>query len=91
MDNISRIALLRARLEQALSPNQLDIIDESHLHKGHAGAQSGAGHFALTIQAQQLSHISRIEAHRLIYQAVGNLIPDEIHALRIQIVPTGSA
>ena len=87
MDNISRIATLRSRLEQALAPSQLDIIDESHLHRGHVGAQGGAGHFALTIQSQQLIGLSRITAHRLIYQAVGDLIPTEVHALRIQIVP----
>jgi len=88
MDNISRIALLRARLERALSPEQLKIIDESHRHKGHAGAHTGAGHFALIIQSAQLNGLSRINAHRLIYQAVGDLIPLEVHALRIQIVPT---
>jgi len=88
MDNISRIALLRARLERALSPEQLKIIDESHRHKGHDGARTGAGHFVLLIRSAQLNGLSRINAHRLIYQAVGDLIPLEVHALRIQIVPT---
>lgn len=88
MDNISRVTLLQTRLEQALSPDRLEVIDESHLHQGHAGAQSGAGHFTVIIQSKHLNGLSRIAAHRLVYQAVDDLIPSEVHALRIQIVPT---
>ncbi|MCK5669481.1 MAG: BolA/IbaG family iron-sulfur metabolism protein, partial [Gammaproteobacteria bacterium] len=42
---MDRIAEIKARLERELSPTTIDIIDESHLHAGHAGAASGAGHF----------------------------------------------
>ncbi|MFT5425463.1 MAG: BolA protein [Gammaproteobacteria bacterium] len=80
---MDRIAEIKARLEQALSPSHLDIIDESHLHAGHAGAASGAGHFNVTIVSDKFADQSAIQRHRMVYLAVGDLMPSEIHALSI--------
>jgi BolA family transcriptional regulator, general stress-responsive regulator len=80
---MDRIAEIKARLEQALSPTQLDIIDESHLHAGHAGAASGAGHFNVTIISDKFTGQSAIQRHRMVYLAVNDLMPSEIHALSI--------
>ena len=80
---MDRIAEIKARLEQALSPTQLDIIDESHLHAGHAGAASGAGHFNITIISDKFAGQSAIQRHRMVYLAVNDLMPSEIHALSI--------
>jgi len=87
MIDVERIKLIENRLRQAFSPSELSVISESHLHAGHAGAKTGRGHFALTIKAEALSHKSRVEQHRLIYTALGDLMETDIHALRITINP----
>ena len=80
---MDRIAEIKGRLEQALSPTQLDIIDESHLHAGHPGAASGAGHFNVTVISDKFAGQSVIQRHRMVYLAVNDLMPSEIHALSI--------
>ena len=72
-------ALLRERLEAV----DVQVIDESHLHHGHAGAQGGAGHFRVTVTSPRFAGLSRVAAQRLVYEAVGDMIPREIHALAI--------
>ncbi|HRL21436.1 BolA family protein [Alcaligenes sp. SDU_A2] len=78
---------LRERL-QALEPTQLDIINESHLHAGHAGAQGGASHFRVLITSKQFDGISTLARHRLVYDRVHDLMPFPIHALAIQAKTT---
>lgn len=74
--------LLRERLA-VLGPDLLELYDESHEHAGHAGAREGGGHFRLTIVSRRFAGLSRIGRHRLVYQAVGDLIPGRVHALAI--------
>lgn len=81
---MDRVAAIRERLTQQLSPEQLEIVDESHLHAGHAGAASGAGHFAVTIVSDKFQDKSLLERHRMVYMAVDDLMRSEIHALSIQ-------
>jgi len=88
ISNKVRIETIQHCLVQALSPTYLSIIDESHLHVGHIGAQSGGGHFAIEISAACLNNISRVVSHQLIYQALEKLMGTEIHALRIKVVNT---
>lgn len=83
MTTEARKETLAERLTQALNPSQLTITDDSAAHAGHPGAQSGAGHFTVQITSDAFVGKSLIEQHRLVYQAVGDLIPAEIHALRI--------
>ena len=66
----------------SLQPISLDIKDDSALHAGHAG-NAGGGHFTLKIVSSQFSQKSQIIRHRLIYQALTDLIPQQIHALSI--------
>lgn len=80
-----RIARIRLRIELALAPTYLEVIDESHLHRGHAGARDGRGHFRVRLAAQALKGLSRVAVHRLIYQAVGDLMTTDIHALAIEV------
>lgn len=75
---------MRERLEQALNPDVLEIVDESHLHRGHVGARDGRGHFRINTTAAMFADRTRIERHRLIYQALGNLMETDIHALAIE-------
>jgi BolA family transcriptional regulator, general stress-responsive regulator len=82
---MDRITAIRERLTNQLQPTLLDVIDESHLHVGHAGAGS-AGHFAVAITAEAFNGKSLIEQHRLVYQAVDDLMRSEIHALSIKVI-----
>ena len=79
--------LLRERLA-VLEPVQLEIRDDSALHAGHAGS-SGGGHYTITIESSHFAGKSTIIRHRLIYQALGDLIPSRIHALSINAFAPG--
>ncbi len=81
---MDRITEIKSRLERELSPTHIDIVDESHLHAGHAGAASGAGHFSVTIVSDKFTGKSAIQRHRMVYLAVNDLMPSEIHALSIK-------
>jgi len=67
---------------QSLTPSTLQIEDESAMHAGHAG-NAGGGHFKLKITSSHFSEKSQIMRHRIIYQALAELIPSKIHALSI--------
>ncbi len=79
-----RAGKIEALLTQAFSPDHLLVKDQSHLHAGHAGAKDGRGHFEVIIVADAFDGCSRIESHRLIYDALGQLMTTDIHALSIQ-------
>jgi BolA protein len=83
--NDDRLEAIRERLQNAFSPESLEVIDDSEKHKGHAGAQGGAGHYSIIISAACFQKKSRIESHRMIYEVLNDLIPHEIHALKIRI------
>lgn len=82
--NAQAIKLMREKLTTTFSPSHLEIIDESHLHAGHAGAKSGKGHFAVTIVSDAFQNTLPIKRHRMIYQALGELMDSHIHALSIK-------
>jgi BolA family transcriptional regulator, general stress-responsive regulator len=74
---------LRARLEAAFQPTALEIVNESHKHAGHAGDDgTGESHFRLMIRAGALAPMSRVERHRAVHRAIGDLTT-RIHALAI--------
>jgi BolA family transcriptional regulator, general stress-responsive regulator len=73
-------------LEQAFASARVSVHDDSARHAGHEGASGGAGHFAVTIESQDFAGRSRLERHRLVYQALAELLPREIHALNIEAV-----
>ena len=79
-----RIQLIEQRLNNAFQPSKLIVIDEGEHHIGHAGAATGLGHFAVDIEASAFRGKSTLEAHRLIYEALGELMQTDIHALRIK-------
>ena len=79
-----RTAMIRERLERELAPESLEIIDESASHAGHAGAASGGGHFIVHIVADAFRDKTLIQRHRLVYDALGDIMHREIHALSIQ-------
>lgn len=78
----STLELLRQRLTD-LEPETLEIIDESAAHAGHAGAASGGGHFRLIIVSKRFAGMNAVSRHRAIYQSLGDLMSNRIHALSI--------
>jgi len=79
-----RIEQMQQRLQQALHPEVLEIVDESHHHVGHAGARDGRGHFKLQIACAEFAGLSPLQRHRLVYAALGDLMQTDIHALAIE-------
>lgn len=67
----------------ALAPETCNLEDESAQHKGHAGAASGGGHFRLTLVSSKFRNLPTLARHRLVYEAMGDLMQREIHALSI--------
>ncbi|MEE8339839.1 MAG: BolA family protein [Xanthomonadales bacterium] len=84
MNAAQRLAEIRLRLETALSPESLQVDDESHMHVGHEGAKGGLGHFRVLVVADKFQGQSPIKRHRLVYQAMGDLMQTDIHALTIE-------
>jgi len=78
-----RVDRIRARLESALQPVRLEIQDDSARHAGHAGARGGGGHYIVTIVSPAFANRSLIERHRMVYDALGDMMHNEIHALSI--------
>ncbi|PWD83959.1 BolA family protein [Ignatzschineria cameli] len=85
MNNQARLDKIRDLLTVALAPTALEIIDDSHLHAGHAGARGGAGHFTVKIDSPQFVGLPLLKQHRLVYQALDSMMDHDIHALSIQI------
>jgi BolA protein len=74
---------IRQRL-QALEPTELEVLDESERHRGHAGYREGGNtHWHVTIVSPRFAGASVVARHRMVYQALGNLMNNPIHALAI--------
>ena len=83
MSSIDRLAAIRARLTEAFAPDKIEIIDDSHKHAGHASARGG-GHFAVHIVSNAFTGKSLVQRHRMVYEAMGELMQHEVHALSIK-------
>jgi len=79
---MSTTDLIRQRLA-VLEPETYTLEDESDQHRGHAGAASGGGHFRLTLVSPRFRNLSTLARHRLVYEAMGELMHRDIHALSI--------
>lgn len=84
---MNRLHRIRASIEAAFDPQQLEIIDEGHLHVGHAGARDGRGHFRVRIASQAFDGKLPVQVHRAIYAALGTLMQTDIHGLAIEVLP----
>ena len=72
------------KLTQAFSPVSLNVIDESHIHAGHAGARpEGETHFKVEIVSEAFSGKGLVERHRMINKTLAELLADRVHALAI--------
>ncbi len=75
-------AEIEAALRAALAPEAIAVVDDSHLHVGHAGAREGR-HFSVAITSARFEGLGRVGRHRLVYDALRTLMPRGIHALAI--------
>lgn len=91
MNTAQRTNEIRRRLHEALKPSVLEVIDESHQHVGHAGARDGRGHFRVRIVAAGFAGCPLIRRHRLVYEAMGDLMQSDVHALAIEARAPGEA
>ena len=83
-----RVTRIEAKLREGLEALHVEVVDESHLHAGHAGAQSGKGHFRVVVVSQRFEGLSRIEAQRLVFTVLEEEMKSEIHALSMRtLVP----
>lgn len=74
---------IEAKLKQELDAIEIEVIDESHLHAGHAGAREGGGHFRVKIVSERFVGLGRVASQRLVYQILEAEMKHEIHALSI--------
>jgi len=78
-----RTERIQGLLEAAFSPVEILVKDQSHLHAGHAGARDGKGHFEVRIVADAFAGKSRIQRHRLVFEALQDMMQTDIHALSV--------
>jgi len=89
--NDTRLRKLEARITAALAPTHLEVIDDSHLHAGHAGAADGRGHYTVIVASARFAGLRTLQRHRLVYDAVGDLMVTDVHALSIHASAPGEA
>ena len=80
---MSTIELIKQKLS-VLDPEKIEIVDESARHAGHEGAKSGGGHYLLTIVSRKFSGKSALARHRLVYDALQEMMHKNIHALSVK-------
>ena len=73
------------RLERALNPTAIELVDDSEKHRGHGGYNpAGESHFTLAIESPAFAGKSRVERQRLVHKALGDLLDERVHALSIR-------
>ena len=82
---------IEERMRADLSPDAIELIDESAMHAGHAGAAGGGGHYRMRIVSPRFAGLSRIARHRLVYDSLSDLMRHAIHALAIEALTPDEA
>jgi len=78
------------RLNSALSPTRIDLVDDSEKHRGHGGYNpAGESHFTLEVESAEFAGKSRVGRQRLVYKALGDLMHQRVHALSIRATAPG--
>ena len=88
MNRVERIA---AQLRSGLKTTSIELIDDSHLHAGHAGARDGRGHFRVRIVSPDFEGLRTLQRHQLVYRSLGDLMQTDIHALGISALTPAEA
>lgn len=84
MDTSVRAQAIENALRDKLQAQHVAVLDQSSLHEGHLGAQSGGGHFQVLVVSDQFRGLSRVAAQRVVYEALGELMTNDIHALSMR-------
>ena len=82
---------IRALLQAGIAPLALEVIDESALHAGHAGAASGGGHYRIRVVSTCFEGLNKLGRHRLVYDCVREMMQKEIHALAMTLLTPDEA
>jgi BolA protein len=88
MDTRQRI---ENRLREAFAPVDLSVEDESHHHRGHAGAAGGGGHFRARIVSERFAGLSLVARHRLVYAELADEMAAAVHALALETLTPAEA
>ncbi len=80
---MTRAEKIIERLRHTLQTDAIELIDDSHLHAGHAGARDGRGHFRVRIVSPRFAGLRTLQRHQLVYGSLGELMQTDIHALNI--------
>lgn len=81
-----RIAEIEQALRAALQPQSLTVIDQSHLHRGHAGDRPfGQSHYHAIVTASAFAGQNRVARQRMVYAALGTMVGNEVHALSLDL------
>lgn len=88
---MNRVEAIRERLVAAFEPLELDIADESHRHRGHAGAADGRGHFRVRLVSSSFAGLPALARHRAVHEALAGLLRTDIHALALDLRAPGEA
>ena len=84
METSVRAQAIEDALRNKLDIQHVAVVDQSALHEGHLGAQSGGGHFQVLVVSDRFRGLSRIAAQRVVYEALGELLVNDIHALSMR-------
>jgi BolA family transcriptional regulator, general stress-responsive regulator len=80
-ETAAKVERIRALVQDRLQPQRLEIRDDGAAHIGHAG--SGKGHFSLHIVAACFSGLTLVQRHRLVHDALAEMLKEQIHALAL--------
>jgi BolA protein len=83
-DSNDRRTRIEAALRERLAAVHVEVIDESHLHAGHAGARAGGGHFRAVVVSMEFDGKAPVQRQRLVYDALEGAMGSEIHALSMK-------
>ena len=86
---MDRRARIEEKLRATLGASHVEVIDDSHLHAGHAGAAAGGGHFRALVVASRFEGASRVARQRLVYAALAEEMRGDIHALSLRTLTPG--
>lgn len=89
---MSAETLIREKLLVALRPTRLDVVNESHMHSGHAGSPgTGESHFRVLVVSEAFEGKSRVERHRMVNAALADELRGRVHALALTTYAPGEA
>ena len=84
MDPSLRTRAIERVLRDRLGASHVEVVDQSARHATHAGARAGGGHYSLLVVAESFRGLDRIAAHRLVYDALGDMMSEDIHAISMR-------